>query len=313
MAILADRDLHRENKMTFDPVDFAAKLKAIGTEISPANLDQSSDLYTPLHEQEPYKDIAVQRDVSYGSDERHRLDVFTPQKGSSEKGGKRPVLIFVHGGGFVAGDKKRPGTPYQDNVAVWAVRNGMIGVNITYRLAPDHQWPSGAEDVGASIEWVRENIASQGGDPKQIYVMGTSAGAVHVASYVAHDNFHQSNGPGISGAVFLSGIYNLKTAESNDFQRAYFGDNLSLYGQRSSATGLLQTAVPLLFVVTEFDPRDFQAQALELINSWWNIHGRWPNLVRLNGHNHFTSAMHLNTADKLLSRQLLQFFNISKT
>ena len=50
---------------------------------------------------------------------------------------------------FVAGDKSAPGTPYHDNVALWAARSGMVGVTMNYRLAPEHRWPSGAEDVGA--------------------------------------------------------------------------------------------------------------------------------------------------------------------
>src|SRR4051812_47511565 len=127
--------------MALDLARLAADIRALGAVISPAVLESSQALYTPHHEIEPYKDVRVLRDVTYGAHERQRLDVFTPTSG-----GKRPVIMFVHGGGFVGGDKKRPGTPYQDNVALWAVRNGMVGVNITYRLAPQNPWPAGAED-----------------------------------------------------------------------------------------------------------------------------------------------------------------------
>ena len=56
----------------------------------------------------------------------------------------RPVLVFVHGGGFTGGNKSTPGSPFYDNVPLWAARNGLVGVNITYRLAPQHPWPAGA-------------------------------------------------------------------------------------------------------------------------------------------------------------------------
>jgi triacylglycerol lipase len=47
------------------------------------------------------------------------------------------VLIFVHGGAFVGGNKRTtPTSPFYDNVMLWAVNNGFIGVNATYRLAP---------------------------------------------------------------------------------------------------------------------------------------------------------------------------------
>ena len=93
--------------------------------------------------------------------------------------------MFVHGGGFIGGDKHVPGSPMYDHVGAWAVRNGWVGVTITYRLAPEHTWPSGAQDVAAAAAWVRDNIASYGGDPSRIVVAGHSAGCVHVASYLA--------------------------------------------------------------------------------------------------------------------------------
>ena len=81
--------------------------------------------FAPHHENEPYKDIVLTRDHRYGGHERHRLDVFQPKAA-----GLLPVFVFVHGGGFVRGDKKNPGTPYNDNVPLWAARHGMVGVNI---------------------------------------------------------------------------------------------------------------------------------------------------------------------------------------
>ena len=71
--------------------------------------------------------------------DRHLLDVFTPESGS----GTRPVLIYVHGGAFVGGNKRLPNSPFYDNIMLWAVKNGFVGVNTTYRLAPASPWPAG--------------------------------------------------------------------------------------------------------------------------------------------------------------------------
>src|SRR3984957_969767 len=134
-------------------------------------------LLTPYHETEPYAGLQVVRDEHYGPDVRHRLDIFAP----AERTGARPGVLFVHGGAYVGGDKRTPGTPYNDNVGVWAARNGFVGVTMTYRLAPAYKYPAGAEDVGAAVEWIREHIASFGGDPEAVTLLGQSAGATHVA------------------------------------------------------------------------------------------------------------------------------------
>ena len=119
------------------------------------------------------------------------------------------MLIFVHGGAFIAGNKRTPGSPFYDNIMLWAVKNGFVGVNTTYRLAPQSPWPAGAEDLAAVVQWVTDNIAARGGDPARVYLMGHSAGAVHVASYVSHPEFHKVKGGGLAGAIMVSGIYDL--------------------------------------------------------------------------------------------------------
>ena len=111
------------------PADIAAKLQEIGRVVDPP---ATAPLYAPLQQKEPYRGVKVDRDVKYGPADRNLLDVFTPEAGSSF----RPVLIYVHGGGFVAGNKHPPGSPFYDNVMLWAVKNGFVGVNVTYRLAP---------------------------------------------------------------------------------------------------------------------------------------------------------------------------------
>ena len=69
--------------------------------------------------------------------------------------GPRPVLMFVHGGAFVGGGRRGPGgSPFYDNIMLFAARNGIVGVNTTYRLAPQNRWPAGAQDVGSAVRWV---------------------------------------------------------------------------------------------------------------------------------------------------------------
>ncbi|HXR90069.1 MAG TPA: alpha/beta hydrolase fold domain-containing protein, partial [Steroidobacteraceae bacterium] len=111
-------------------------------------------------------------------------------RGGGPRGGAarapRPVLVFIHGGGFNRGAKSTPGSPFYDNIGLWAVDHGLVGVTINYRLAPQYQWPSGIEDLTLVVAWLKGHIAQYGGDPDKIFLWGHSAGAAHVADYLAH-------------------------------------------------------------------------------------------------------------------------------
>jgi acetyl esterase/lipase len=289
--------------MSLDIIEMAARIRALGDQIVPATIEGTAKLYGPYHEREPYQGALVTRDHAYGADARHRLDVLAPQG----TGAPRPVLLFVHGGGFVAGDKYRPGSPYQDNVALWAVRHGMVGVNMTYRLAPQHPWPAGAMDVGAAVAWVRANIAAHGGDPARIILMGTSAGAAHAGAYAVNSRFHADGESGLAGLVLLSGLYDMVTAPGNELKAAYFGDDEANHVAGSTLTGLTKTQVPLLLVLTEMDPPEFQRQTLVLLEHYLQRNGRLPYFVHMMGHNHLSSTMHLNTPDTFLGERILDF------
>jgi triacylglycerol lipase len=89
--------------------------------------------------------------------------------------------MFLHGGGFVTGDKGCRGEPLYDNFGGFAVESGFVGVTINYRLAPVVMHPSGAEDVLRAVNFLVGQVAQYGGDPERIVLMGHAAGAAHVA------------------------------------------------------------------------------------------------------------------------------------
>ena len=173
------------------PPDIAEKIAAIGRVVDPEN---TGKIYGPLQEKEPYAGVKVTRDVKYGNDARNVVDIFVPETGAAG----RPVLMFVHGGGMIRGNKRPPGSAFYDNIMLFAVRHGMVGVNVEYRLAPQHPWPAGNEDLAAAVRLVADKAADLGADPNRIYLMGHSAGATHVASYVSHPEFHGPKGSGPS-------------------------------------------------------------------------------------------------------------------
>jgi acetyl esterase/lipase len=287
------------------PEEIAWKLLEIGRVVGGPETDA---IYAPLQEKEPYPGVKIERDVKYGPADRNLLDVFMPDAGSSP----RPVLIFVHGGAFVGGNKRKPGSPFYDNIMLWAVKNGFVGVNMTYRLAPQAMWPSGAEDVASAVQWVADKIGERGGDPARIYLMGHSAGAVHVASYVSHPEFYKMKGGGLAGAILVSGFYDLTAMQLGNPERAYFGADPSRYAEESSLQGLQTTKIPLMIASAELDPPGFVRQFDLLKEATCKGASGCARAVMLPQHSHLSEVYSINTADTRLTDQILDFVRTGK-
>lgn len=278
-----------------------AKLMALGVDIAPAMIQGTVGLMAACAAPRD-ADVEVTRDQQYGPDARNRLDVF--RKGVPSNA---PVLVYVHGGGFVMGDKTSPGSPFYDNVGQWAAQQGFIGVTMTYRLAPQHRWPAGPVDMALAVRWLREHVGALGGNPDGIFLMGQSAGAAHVAAYVAHPQFHTGGAAGLAGALMISGILDPSTQVPNQYLTAYFGEDRAVLAQANSIPGLLAAHVPMLFSVSELDPADFQAQATQLAQAWYQAKGRVAPLEYLAGHNHLTPAQAIGSPHDDLGPRMLQF------
>jgi acetyl esterase/lipase len=121
------------------------------------------------------QDIERWDHISYGpDDEWNRLDVYRPKN----RTGKIPVIVSVHGGGWVYGDKEA----YQWYCMNLAQR-GFAVVNFTYRLAPKHIFPAQMEDTNRVFHWVLTHAEEYGFDREEIYAVGDSAGGHILALY----------------------------------------------------------------------------------------------------------------------------------
>jgi len=209
--------------------------------------------------------------------------------------------VFAHGGGYVSGDKRLPGTPYYDNVALWAVRNGYVGVTMNYRFAPEFAWPSGADDVGAVVAWAAMHAAEYGGDPARVVLMGHSAGAAHIASYIA-----RTASPPVAAAILSSGVYDLTVMERSPRHASYFG-GASLDVERSALAGIVASDVPLFVTSAEYEPRKFHPQAANLLRAHVAQRGVMAPSASLPGHTHFSQIFQLNAGACALSEMLLGF------
>jgi arylformamidase len=271
-------------------------IAALGYALAPEVLQASSLLFRDEQQAQPTD--ARLADLPYGPDVRQRLDLYRPAGA-----GPAPVLLWVHGGGFVRGEKHSPTHPFNAHIGRFAARHGLVGAVMNYRLAPDHVHPAGGEDVGLAIDWLRREVARHGGDPGLIVAAGTSAGAVHIATYLQL----RAGRAALRGAALLSGLYGATPLDPPDLK--YYGADPAAHPGRTMLEAVVATEVPLLVACAEFDPPRFQAETLALLQRYLDVHGHLPRAWIANGHNHYSLAMHMGGRDMRLANELLNFIN----
>lgn len=117
--------------------------------------------------------VQVARDLSYGADPRQRIDAYVPMHPTG------PVLVMVHGGAWVTGDKSARAM-IGPKVSYWTAR-GWVVVSANYRLLPAANPLEQAKDVGRALALVQKDAASWGADPNKVVLMGHSSGG-HLVS-----------------------------------------------------------------------------------------------------------------------------------
>lgn len=136
----------------------------------------------------------------YDADRDLRLDVYTPRERK-----RAPVVVYFYGGRWTDGDKAE-----FRFVAQALTAQGYVAVLPNYRKYPDVRFPEFVRDGAAAIKWVRENVATYGGDPQQLFVMGHSSGA-HIAAMLALDERFLAAVGGshgwLKGMIGLAGPY----------------------------------------------------------------------------------------------------------
>ncbi len=284
--------------------EIAKRVAAGGKVFTEETIAAFAPAYAAIHAAHKHANVSIDTDISYSTDvDRNLLDVHA----TPDRTGKKPVVIFFHGGGLVGGHKTQAGSPFYGNVANFFAANGAIGVNATYRLAPAVQWPEGARDVGAALAWARANIGRYGGDPERIVLMGHSAGATHVASYVFRKELHTETGGGFAGAILASGVYGIDAENPPPNHVAYYGKDKTAYATRQLNGNVTSCNFPMLFTIAEFDPVRFESSAYGLLEELVNKGAPRPHITQFRGHNHITPAMAIGSGDAQVEDALLGF------
>ena len=156
----------------------------------------------------PKYEVQAERNLAYykGPDAdkiKHRLDLFLP-KGKTDF----PVVMFVHGGAWMFGDKDFFGV--HEAVGRMFARHGIGAAVISYRLTPTVQHPEHIKDVARAFAWLHENVKKYGGRPDEIFLCGHSAGGHLVALLATDESYLKAHGLALSdikGVMPMSGVY----------------------------------------------------------------------------------------------------------
>ncbi len=140
-------------------------------------------------------------DIPYADGGRKKLDVYRAEKAEAAA----PVIMFIYGGSWRAGDKFE-----YEFVGRALAAAGYVVVIPDYRLWPEAKYPDFLEDNAQAVKWIEDNIATYGGDPKRFFVAGHSAGAYNAVMLGLDRSFLRDFGVTmqIRAIAGISGPYN---------------------------------------------------------------------------------------------------------
>jgi acetyl esterase len=264
------------------------------------------DRYSEVLRRSPKDNIDVRRDVSYGQSPRNCFDLYTPNDRST----KRAVVLFVHGGAFMDGHRNRTEEIYS-NVSYYLARNGLVAINIGYRLGDEAPYPAGSEDTSAVVSWTHSHATELGIDRSRIFLMGHSAGAAHAASYAYDKRRHPAEGPGLAGLIVVSGRVRVEAQPENPNAEkviAYYGtDDPQKLDDFSPVSHVGPESIATLVAWGEYENPLLDVHCAELVYRLSVTKQRSPPVVWLRGHNHTSTIAHIGTADETLGQAIVDF------
>ncbi|MDW8224151.1 MAG: alpha/beta hydrolase [Gemmatales bacterium] len=268
--------------------------------VSPAKPGSTNEKTSPCWPVEAHKDL-LYYDGPDKDDAKHRLDLYVP-KGAKDY----PVLIFVHGGAWIFGDRNFFFGMYERLGRTFA-RHGVGAAVISYRLSPAVKHPEHARDVARAVAWVHNHIAQYGGDPWQLALCGHSAGGHLVALVGLDTSYLQAEKvplKAIRAIVPMSGIYQVPPKGLN----RVFDDDPQVRQNASPIHHVRKNAPPCLLVYAERDLPGCDKMSEALANKLRDL-GNVVEVCKLPERDHNTIIFFMGRDDDPTFQAVLAFLS----
>jgi acetyl esterase/lipase len=163
----------------------------------------------------PHAGVTEHLGISYASGPRHALDIYAPARPCAGA----PVVVFFYGGGWDSGDRAM----YRFVGATLAAQ-GVVAVMPDYRLYPEIRFPAYMHDAAAAVAWTRDHIATYGGNPARMFLMGHSAGGQIVTLLALDGRYLRADGVdprSLAGVIGLAGPYDFLPLRSEELKTLF--------------------------------------------------------------------------------------------
>ena len=257
----------------------------------------------------PPDTVLWEEDIVYSTPdgESLALNIARPKAES----GLRPAVLCIHGGGFRAGKRES-----YDALCIKLAEKGFVAATVTYRLAPQHQFPAAVHDCKAAVRWLRANASKYKIDPSKIGVTGGSAGG-HLAQFLgvtAHVPQFEGTGGHADQSSSVTCVVNVygpsdftksygKSVDAHEVLPLWFGGNLETERKRhiigSPLYWVTPDAAPTLCIHGTEDKYVAHEQAVWLVDKLKAATVE-AELLTLEGAGHGFKGADAETADKAL-------------
>jgi len=246
------------------------------------------------------------RDLTYysGPDadpSKHQLDLYIPANRPDF-----PVVVFVHGGGWRHGDKRML-FDVHGKLGERLAKNGVGAAVINYRLSPKVKHPEHAKDVARAVSWVAKHIGDYGGDPKQLFLSGHSAGGHLVSLLATDDSYLAAEGMTVAeirGVIAISGVYEIPPHEG--FFPSVFGTNAEQRRLASPIAHVKAGRPPFLILYGEHDYLGLDRMA-ERFGQALKHAGNDARVLEIKGRDHLGIVGRMLAQDDVTLQAVLKF------
>ena len=232
---------------------------------------------------------------------KHKLDLYLPKDKKDF-----PVLFFVHGGGWIHGDKDFLGL--YSGVGRFYASQGIGAVIINYRLSPGVKHPEHIKDVARAFAWTVKNIEKYGGRPDQIFVSGHSAGG-HLAALLATDETYLKaegvSDKNIKAVISLSGVYEVPAK----ILPQVFGTDEAICKKASPTENVKAGLPPFLIVYADKDLAYCDKEPAQNFYKALKDKGCDATICEIPNSNHIMTLLSASSADAVVAKKVLDFIH----